>query len=153
MIRITITISILVLAMACEPTEKELTNEEFIEFFNSFNPQWKQAIVSNEPAYIVDRYAEDAIIGPPNKNFIEGKELIEQYWTNNVGYMNDFWYKTQRIGGNTKDVFYESGIAYAEYEINNQTFKDTTKYLFVWKNMGNGEYKVLAEMFNAIPQE
>ena len=116
--------------MSCEPSKKDLTNEEFIEFFNSFNPQWKQAIISNDPAYIINRYADNAIIGPPNKNFIVGKELIGKHWNNITGYINDFWYKTQRIDGNTDDVFYETGIAYTEYEIDNQIIKDTR-----WTNM------------------
>ena len=149
--KLIILLSLILLNSSCKTKEHELTNEEFITYFNSFNPEWKEAIVTSNSTYIIDRYTDNAIIGVPNKNFIIGKDRIRQYWGRNVEFIDDFWYKTQRIDGNTNDVFYETGIAFAKYKINNQIHKDTTKYLFVWKKFGDNNYKILAEMFNSIP--
>ena len=146
-------ILLLSIMVSCKTPKKDVTNESFISFFNSFNPQWRQAIKTNNPAYILDRYVDDAIIGPPNKQFIIGIESIKTHWENIVGYMDDFGYETQRIGGNKNDVFYESGIAFAEYKFNNQVQRDTTKYLFVWKKLSGNNYKILAEMFNSLPKK
>lgn len=131
---------------------KEITFDEhaYIDLFNSFNPKWQKAVQENDPSYIISRYDTDAIIGAPDKRFVIGKAAITNYWQNLVVFLDDFAYETEHIGGNPNDVLYENGRAFVTYTINNQQITDTTKYLFVWKYIGNNEYRVLSEMFNAL---
>lgn len=127
----------------------ERSEEEWINWFNSFNPKWRNAIQTNDASYIINLYHEDAIIGVPNKEFIVGKPNIENYWNELVLFLDDFSYKTQKLGGNPNDMLYENGIAIFEYNVNNIKMVDTTKYLFVWKHIGNKEYRIYSEMYNA----
>jgi len=141
--------------LSCSPqSDKEdvidFDEKAYIEWFNSFNPKWRKAIQESDPSYIVDRYAEDAIIGAPNKSFLIGKKAITAYWQNLAVSLDDFSYETQHIGGNPNDILYENGLAFATYTINNKQVTDTTKYLFVWKYIGNKEYQVLSEMLNPL---
>ena len=140
--------------MACttKKIEKEaevnLTEQEMIAYFNSFNAEWRKAILDNDATNIIKRYDENAIIGPPNKDFIIGKKAITAHWNRTVNFLDDFSYVTQKIGGNFNDVIFENGIAFATYTIDNKQVTDTSKYLFVWKYIGDKKYKVLSEMFN-----
>ncbi|MEM1119541.1 MAG: hypothetical protein AAGJ18_03790 [Bacteroidota bacterium] len=140
--------------IACHtPNNKPVTTNfdeaAFIDWFNSFNPQWSEAVRNKNPRYIIDRYAEDAIIGAPDKPFVIGKVAIEAYWQNLVLFMDDFAYETQYIGGDPEDILFENGRAFVTYTLEGRQQTDTTKYLFVWQHIGNREYRVLSEMFNA----
>lgn len=132
--------------------KQEITFDEhaYIEWFNSFNPKWRKSIQQNDPSYIVSRYDEQAIIGVPNKPFVRGKAAIRAYWQEVTFALDDFAYETQHIGGDPNDILYENGLAFSTYTVNNQQFTDTTKYLFVWKYIGNKEYRILSEMSNAL---
>lgn len=127
------------------------TNEaEWVAWFNSFNPQWKAAVEQKDPSYILAQYEEDAVIGVPGKGFIKGQAAIENYWTNLVGQIDSFSYQTLKVGGDPNTILYENGLGFVTYTIDNKQVTDTTKYLFVWKHVGDKKYKVLSEMFNTI---
>ena len=126
-----------------------LNEQEMIDYFNSFNPQWRKAIHDNNPDYIIARYSEDAIIGAPNKDFIVGKKAIAEHWRRIIRYMDDFSYKTTHIGGDPNGILFENGEAYGTYTLGDRQVRDTSKYLFVWRHIGNKQYEVLSEMFNS----
>lgn len=98
-------------------------------------------------------YDDNAILGPNNKPFIVGKKNIRKYWEKAVNYFVDFSYITQTIGGNSKDVLYETGVVHFVFEIDGDTIQDSAKYLFVWKYNGENNYKIIAEMFNELPNK
>ena len=138
------------LLISCSPKkikEEKVDFDKLVVYFNSFNPIWTKAVRENDPSLLLDRYDEHTIIGDPNKDFITGLDAIKKRMKNFVTFLDDFSYETQYMGGN-KDIVFENGLAFATYKINGKTVTDTSKYLFVWKNIGNGQYKVLSELFN-----
>jgi len=134
---------------ACQqPSDStKLNYEELINYFNAQNPKWRKAIQSKDVSYIVNLYDEDATYAIPNRPYLRGKAAIRKQWEQTAKVLDDFAYETQQLKGNG-DLLYEMGLAFTTYTIGDTQETDTTKYLMVWKHLGEKEFRILADMFN-----
>jgi len=142
-----------ILFLSCQ-TKNEIPPPDFqsmIPIFNAENPNWRNAAKSNDASYIANLYHEDAFMSIPNQHVLKGKKKIGEHWQKSVEFLDDLGFQTLSLNGN-HEIIYERGIAFASYTLNEKTKTDTSNYVLVWKNMGNGDYKIMADIFNQYPK-
>jgi ketosteroid isomerase-like protein len=103
---------------------------------------------------LMELYADDATILPPNDTMKRGKDAINMFYllTPRVGNVLDASIVSTEITG-SETALYEIG----EYELTIKPFEsDATqtgncKYLTIWKHQYDGSWKIYAECWNSEP--
>jgi len=144
---------VMLFLFSCQ-TKNEIPSPDFqsmIATFNAENSNWSNAAKTNDATYITNLYHEDAYMSIPNRQVIHGKKKIGEHWQKSVEFLNDLGFQTLSLNGN-HEIIYERGIAFASYTLDQKVLTDTSNYVLVWKNIGNGDYKIMADIFNQYPK-
>ncbi|GEM_PF-5780090 len=96
---------------------------------------------------IIEIYSEDAIYGPENNVFYQGRAEIEKAWKQTFTYeIADFNMDPVSVYGD-KNTIYEAGIGYSVLKIQGQEQKVNFKYVNVWRKEKDG-YKLVIDTYN-----
>ena len=115
------------------------------------NAKCSEAIQEGNLAGVVAGYTDDATMVPPDGELIKGKQAIEQYYRTlfQMG-MKEVVLTTIEVGGSDGTV-YEIGKTRVRIQPEGQeTIRDSTKYLVVWKRQADGTWKVHVDIWSLI---
>ena len=143
------------LLAACEPLPAVDQAAE-LEALMQFSSDWSDMVMTAPPGEVLEFWADDAVMAPPNLDFIEGKEAIAGYLANYMGdsaVVPNFsieW--TPRSG-----YVSESGDLAYLIETNLVRFDDPEgnpvairgKVVTVWKKNEAGEWRNVVDMWNS----
>ncbi len=102
----------------------------------------------------VSCYADDAVLMAPNVPIVTGKDAIRGFWKNMVARpgLAVAWKATKAEVARSGDLAYLIGTY--ELSVNDSSGKPVAnqgKYSQVWKKQTDGNWKVVADMFNSDP--
>jgi uncharacterized protein (TIGR02246 family) len=113
---------------------------------------WSKAMAAKDVEKSVSFYADDASMFPDRAPIARGKEAIHAVWETLLttpGFSGSF--STTRVEvAKASDMAYEIGIY--ELATNDKKGKPQTekgKYVVVWKRQADGNWKAVADIFNA----
>ena len=116
-------------------SEIERANQKFMETFRS-----------GDAAAMAALYTEDGMVLPPNKDFVEGRQQIQNFWQGvmdmGVKSIELQIQEVEQLG----DTAYE--VSRATLSLDNGQVIDHSKYVVVWKRK-NGEWKLHRDIFNS----
>jgi uncharacterized protein (TIGR02246 family) len=112
---------------------------------------WNQAFIAKDVEKIVSFYADDASLFPPGSGIDTGKEAIHAAWVALVttpGFsasINTTKVEAARSG----DLAYEEGTYLLTTKVKGELKAEKGKYVVVWKKQADGNWKAVADIFNA----
>ncbi len=112
--------------------------------------KWVGAVVRGDVATIVGFYAPDGVFLSPNAPPAEGPEAIGEAWKRLMGLPNvPLNFRPTRIDvAASGDLATDIGTYDLAFSGDGGRVRDEGKYVVVWKKL-NGEWKVLADIFNS----
>jgi uncharacterized protein (TIGR02246 family) len=108
--------------------------------------QFVADFLKGDAAALAGYYAEDAMVLPPNADFVKGRAAIQAFWQAFVGGgYKHFALATLEVGA-SGDLAYEVGT----YEVGMTPggVEDRGKFLVVWKKAG-GKWWIYRDMFSS----
>ncbi len=118
----------------------------------ALSAEWSKGMAGKDVAKCVSFYAEDASMFPDRAPIATGKEAIHAVWAallTTPGFAGSF--KTTKVEvAKSSDVAYETGTF--ELTTNDKKGKPQTekgKYVVVWKRQADGNWKAVADIYNA----
>ncbi len=118
----------------------------------ALSAEWSKGMAGKDVAKCVSFYAEDASMFPEHAPIATGKAAIHAVWTTLLttpGFAGTF--RTTKVDvSKSSDLAYEVGTY--EMTTNDKKGKPQTekgKYVVVWKRQADGNWKAVADIFNA----
>jgi uncharacterized protein (TIGR02246 family) len=115
--------------------------------------RWKAAFDARDVEAAIGLYRDDAVLLPPGGDAIEGaagiRGFIEAYLEILIAKDDLRTTEAQSLG----DGAFEVGTYRGRHRIEGQTIPDRGKYLRIWKQDDDGNWKIYREMFNDSPVE
>jgi ketosteroid isomerase-like protein len=116
------------------------------------NEQWANDMKNGNNQAVLDYYADDAIILPPNAKMSSGKDAIKTYYDNenkNIDKFTNVEFNTSDVIGEN-NLFVEVGTYKMTIQLKNSAnpVDDQGKYVTVWKMMPDGSLKVAVDTYN-----
>ena len=122
---------------------------ELISIVEGYARQFEELVPAKKLDKIVQIYAEDAIYGPENNVFYQGKEEIRKAWQQTFTYeIADFKMDPVSVYGDKKTI-YEAGVDYSVVKVQGQERKLNFKYVNVWRKEGK-DYKLVIDTYNIL---
>jgi uncharacterized protein (TIGR02246 family) len=113
--------------------------------------KWSSVAAAKDLEGTVSYYADDASLLPPNASIETGKTAIHAAWAELLGSVDSITWQPNKI-----EVSRSSDMAYliGAYQLkskdaNGRTVDDHGKYVEVWKKQADGNWKVVADIFNS----
>jgi uncharacterized protein (TIGR02246 family) len=116
----------------------------------NLHQQWVEAVRKKQIGAIVDLYAKDAVIMPPNAVSARGSEAIRQSWEMLLQLPDvSFAFEPTTIRtAEATDMAYEIGTYDLSFERTQGGAEDIGKYVLVWTKE-DGVWKVVLDIFNS----
>ena len=108
--------------------------------------QFVAEFLKGDAAALAGHYAEDAMVLPPNSDFVKGRAAIQAFWQSFIdGGYKHFALATLEVGA-SGDLAYEVGT----YEVGMTpgAAEDRGKFLVVWKKAG-GKWWIHRDTFSS----
>lgn len=118
---------------------------DFAEFAKSAALTWNDALAAGDVEPIVNLYAEDAMILPPNSDPVTGRAAIRGFWLASME-MAPGGSITSVEGESDGGLAFERGTYVAEDAEGNEV--DRGKYIAVWK-LVDGDWKISRDIWNS----
>ena len=141
---------------ACNPPQHSIDQAAELEALMRVSSDWSASAANATAEEILAGWADDAIMAPPNLDFVEGKDAIAAYLANYVGdeaVVPNFsieW--TPRSGyvsasGDLAYLIETNLIQFDDAEGNRVSVPN--KVVTVWKKNEAGEWKNVVDMWNS----
>lgn len=139
MIQVCLIAAAFVLA-SCETT----TNvDEIKQIINEANAKQIEGFKTKDIEAMIVNYAPDAVVLPQNSPMVEGRDAIKEFFRGMSALMGDMTFSTVRFDA-SGDIAYEFGT----YEGSFGGVPDKGKYVAVWKKQADGNWMIVADIFN-----
>lgn len=137
----------LALVAACAAPADLAVEEQAIR---DLDRQWVEAVAAADTMAIADIYAEDGYFMPPNALRVDGREAIRSAWAGMLGAPNvSLTFQPAEIRvAEAGDMACDIGTYALGMDGPEGRIEDEGKYVVVWQKI-NGEWKVLADIFNS----
>lgn len=140
----------LLLLLSVSVTYGQKTRAE--QTLRDLDTQWSAAAAAKDIDKTVSYYAEGALVMPPNAPAATTKDAIRQMWKELLGSPGAAisWKTTKVEIARSGELAYSSGTY--EFTMNDASGKpvsDHGKYLEVWKKQPDGDWKVVADIWNS----
>jgi uncharacterized protein (TIGR02246 family) len=112
--------------------------------------RWLTLIPERDAAGIAEIYAKDAVMMPPNRPIVVGREAIHQYWETAISTPEmTLTFDPGRIEfSRSGDIAIDRGTYVYTGKIGGKTLEERGKYVIVWKKVGD-DWKVASDIWNA----
>lgn len=112
----------------------EQQNEKWMKYYNNGNPEG-----------VASLHTDDAMVFPPNSDFVTGKDQITQMYKEEIANGG------KNLVLRTLELIVDHNHAYetGNYAIQMNSDKDSGKYLVVWQKQTNGEWLCLKDIWNS----
>jgi len=113
--------------------------------------KWSNSAAAKDVEATASYYMDDASLLPPNAPIQSGKQAIHAAWAGLLGSVDSIaWQPTKVEASRSGDMAYTIGV----YQMNSKDAKgrpvaDHGKYVEVWKKQADGNWKVVADIFNS----
>jgi uncharacterized protein (TIGR02246 family) len=116
-------------------TEIEAANAKFMELFSA-----------GDAAGLTALYTEDAMILPPNADFVKGTEAIQGFWQA----VFDMGVASAKLKCVEVEGYGDTAIEVSQFKMlgPDEQVLDHGKYIVIWKNV-DGEWKLHRDIFNS----
>jgi len=144
------------LAVACQqrqelpsPPDTRAADERAVR---EADAAWSKAAAAKDLERVLSSYAEDAIKCDPNSPMLTGKESIRKSWSEAMatpGFAVS-WQASKAEASRSGDLAYTVGTY--QLTVNDPKGKPLTdrgKYVTVWKKQPDGNWKVVADIYNS----
>ena len=141
---------------ACGAPGESVDQAAELETLMRVSSDWSASASTGSPEEILEGWADDAIMAPPNLDFVEGKAAIADYLANYVGddaVVPNFsieWTPKSGYVSASGDLAYlieTNLIQFDDAEGNRVTVPN--KVVTVWKKNDAGEWKNVVDMWNS----
>ena len=143
-------IALLSFTSACQPMRDTRAVDE--SAIRDLDVQWSKVTAAKDAEGTVFYYAGDAALMAPNTPIVAGKEAIRRFWKGMLASpgFSVAWKATKVEAARSADLAYVIGT----YELTTNDARgkpvsDRGKYSEVWKKQADGNWKVIADMFNS----
>ncbi len=118
----------------------------------ALSAEWSKGMAGKDVAKCVSFYAEDASMFPDRAPIATGKEAIHAFWAallTTPGFAGSF--NTTRVEvAKSSDLAYETGtFELTTNDKKGKPQKEKGKYVVAWKRQADGNWKAVADIFNA----
>jgi uncharacterized protein (TIGR02246 family) len=105
---------------------------------------WEEAFNAGDAKTLATFYASDAMLLPPNTEFVKGRESIMEFWTQFIATIDG------KLDIKETHVQSDLAILIGTFELTDSegNFVDRGKYIEVWKR-GDGEWKLYRDIWNS----
>lgn len=123
------------------------------EKIKQMNDKWSSYMKSGNINGVLDFYAEDAVILPPNSKMARGKDAIKKHMEDEMKQLDKYSsvdFKTvDVVGGN--GLFVETGTYKISMQMkgSGKPMEDQGKYVTAWKVQPDGSLKVIIDTNNS----
>ncbi len=139
-------LGLLLLTSACSqptPPDTRGTDEATLR---DVDARWSKTAQSRDLDQTVSYYADDATVLAPNAPMASDKPAIRALWTSLlVPGTSIAWQATKVEVARSSDLGYVMGT----YQLNVKDQTDHGKFVEVWKKQADGNWKVVADIFNS----
>lgn len=113
--------------------------------------EWSQVAAGEDLEQLLSHWAEDAVIYPPGRPAVVGKEAIREFIEQSraVPGFAISWEPKEAVVSQGGDMAYTLGIT--RITVNDSEGKPIVnlgKYTVVWRKQGDGSWKCVVDMFN-----
>lgn len=112
---------------------------------------WSKAAAGKDIEKVLSYYAEDGAVYPPNAPMAAGKPAIRVAWTGmiNLPGFGISWAPSRVEAAKSGDVGWSTGTYNLTLNVPGTPANDHGKYVVVWKKQSDGNWKVVADIFNS----
>jgi uncharacterized protein (TIGR02246 family) len=114
--------------------------------------QWLEAVEERDLDAIVDLFAEDGRIMPPNAETAMGRDSVREAWQGilDLPELDLSFAPTDVSVADSGDLAYTIGTYRLSFQSEDQEepVQDSGKYVDIWEKV-DGEWKVMVEMYNS----
>ena len=142
---------------ACDaPPATTVDQAAELEALMALSSEWSDLVSSAPPEEVIAFWADDAVMAPPNFDFIEGKDAIATYLQNYIGedaVVPNFsieWAPKSGFVSRSGDLAYliETNVIQFDDENGNRV-SVPNKVVTVWRKDESGEWKNVVDMWNS----
>jgi uncharacterized protein (TIGR02246 family) len=108
--------------------------------------KWSKTASANDVDGTVSYYTDDASLLPPNGPIATGKQAIRANWASLLTPGNTLSWEAKKV-----EVSRSGDMAYliGAYQLAMKGMQDRGKFVEVWKKQPDGQWKVVADIFNS----
>lgn len=151
MLRTTGTLLLLMALAACGGGEEQAAMpegmglpDEDVETILSIDRSFQEAVKNGDWQVLRGVYAEDAVMLPPGAETVEGVDAILEFWQSaNPEGLEGFDTDTEVIHGDATIGYHRGTWSYGSGDE-----MVSGKYMWVLRRMPDGQWKIVADMFN-----
>lgn len=144
-------LTMLLLSSACAPPAPPDTRAADETAIRALDAQWAKTVAARDLEGTVAYYADDASLLPPNAPIVTGKQALRAAWKDFlVPDLSLSWEPTKVEVSRSGDLAYLVGT----YQLTmkgpqGKPATDKGKLVEVWKKQADGNWKVVADIFNS----
>ena len=144
-------LALFLLTSACAPQPPADTRAADEKIIRDLDAQWSKTALAGDIEGTVSYYAEDATFLPTNAPAAVGKQAIRPLWAAMlVPGVSVSWQVNKVEVARSGDLAYLVGV----YQVNakdprGNPMNDTGKLVEVWKKQADGNWKVVADIYNS----
>jgi ketosteroid isomerase-like protein len=142
--------AVILFASSCgqvTPADTRVVDESTIR---EMDVKWSKAATAKDLEGTVSYYGDDASLLPPNTTIQIGKTAVHAAWAGLLGSVDSIAWQPNKIEvSKSSDMAYVIGVyQLASKDPQGKPVLDHGKYVEVWKKQGDGNWKVVADIFN-----
>ena len=137
--------------VACQNLQQQADPRAEENTIRQADINWAKAAASKDVEKIVSYYADDGSIYPPNAPAAAGKPAITVAWTGMVnlpGFMVS-WVPSRVEVAKSGELGWSAGTYTLTTSMSGTAANDHGKYVAIWKKQQDGNWKVVADIFNS----
>ncbi|MEM1119540.1 MAG: DUF4440 domain-containing protein [Bacteroidota bacterium] len=156
-------IGLLICCYACEINRTTMTSEnsalsaseltDLKPIIKERGTTWGKALTTKNIKLLEGLYDDNAHYLPNDAAALHGKAAILAYWKASFDFLGDLQLNMESLEGNAGLVYETGNGAVKVMDENGQFFDMPFKYVNVWKRQADGEWKVVIDIFNDLPNE
>lgn len=111
---------------------------------------WVAAFKAEDWDSLVDNYAEDAVLLPPDELAVTGREAIRAYYGTDDDTSNEV-FQTVSMGGDSHIVYAQGEFSFTIQSGDEAPADVSGKYIEIWEKQDDGNWLITHDIFNSNP--
>ncbi|MEQ1585393.1 MAG: nuclear transport factor 2 family protein [Cyclobacteriaceae bacterium] len=121
---------------------------------HAYNEKLEQSFLKQDISALDELYSANARLCPDGDTFYTGTEEIINFWKQDfaTSKLLNMTTNTLSVSGNA-DVIYETGITQTEILYKDSVYKNSVKFINVWRLQSNQSYRLAIDFWNSAKAE